>query len=317
VLVTGASGFVGAAMLARLASRPDFAVSAAARRDLTSAPEGVDVVRVGDLGADADWSAAVRGVDVVIHCAARAHTVGSGAALEELRRVNVGGTLALARQARDAGVKRFVLVSSIKVNGEETLPGAPFTIAAPARPQDAYGISKWEAEQALAGVAAGGQMEWTIVRPPLVYGPGVKANFRALLKAVHAGLPLPLGAARNKRSFVALDNLVDLLFGCVTHPAAASQIFLAADDEALSTAELVERVGAALGKPTRLFYVPPAVVRAAATVVGQRGAFSRLFGSLEVDNSHARRVLDWTPAVSIDAALAATAQHFLRTMPRS
>ena len=306
ILVTGASGFVGRALCAELARRglPYRAASREARAGFT---------QVGPLDEATDWSAAVGGVDRVVHLAARVHVMEERAAdpLAEFRRANVAATLRLARQAAAAGVRRFVFASSIKVNGEATEPGHPFTADDPPRPQDPYGTSKLEAEQGLLALARETGMEVTVIRPPLVYGPGVQANFRSMLRWVRRGVPLPLGAVRNRRTLVALDNLVDLVIVCLEHPGAANQVLLAGDGEDLSTPELLRRVAAALGTRARLLPVPPALLMAAASVAGRGDMARRLCGSLQLDLGKTRQVLGWTPPVGVDEALARTAREFI------
>jgi nucleoside-diphosphate-sugar epimerase len=223
--------------------------------------------------------------------------------LTAFRAVNVDGTLNLVRQAATAGVKRFVFISSVKVNGELTQPGRAFTETDAAAPQDAYGQSKHEAEQGLRQLAADTGMEVVIIRPPLVYGPGVKANFAALMRAVQRGWPLPLGAVHNQRSLVALDNLVDFIVTCITHPQAANQTFLVSDGEDLSTTELVRGMAQAVGVPARLLPVPVWALQAGATLLGKGDAVQRLCGNLQVDISKARNLLGWTPPVSVAAGL--------------
>lgn len=312
VLVTGASGFVGAAVLQRLADEGQ-AARGAYRHDVPPLPAGGQGVAVGDLGVAQDWSAALDGVDAVVHTAARVHVMQDAATdpLAEYRRVNVEGTLNLARQAAAAGVRRFVFLSSVKVNGETTRAGEPFTAAGAPAPQDAYGISKWEAEQALRDIAVHTGMAVVIVRPPLVYGPGVKANFAAMLHWLARGVPLPLGAVtHNRRSLVALDNLVDLIVTCLDHPAAANQTFLVSDGEDLSTADLLKRMGLALDRPARLFPLPSALLWAGATMLGKQGVCQRLCGSLQVDISKTRQLLGWSPPVTVDEGLRRTAEGF-------
>lgn len=263
-------------------------------------------VAVGDIHEATDWSAALNGCSTVVHLAARVHVMNERASdpLREFRRTNVDGTLHLARQAARSGVRRFVFVSSIKVNGEATSAGRPFTSADAPAAEDAYGISKMEAEQGLSTIARDTGMEVVIVRPPLVYGPGVKANFASLMRAVQRGIPLPLGSvSNNRRSLVALDNLVDLLITCIDHPAAASQTFLVSDGEDLSTTALIRRIGQALGKPARLLSVPPALLELGAAVVGKRDMAQRLLGNLQVDINHTRTTLGWTPPITVDEGL--------------
>ncbi|MFZ5491988.1 MAG: UDP-glucose 4-epimerase family protein [Pseudomonadota bacterium] len=306
VLVTGGSGFVGSAVLRVLHARGGRAVVAALRTAYAQVPVGIRVETVAGLDADTDWSRCVEGVDAVIHCAARVHVLDDAVAdpLAEYRRVNVDGTLALARAAAQAGVRRFVFVSSIKVNGEHTAPGQPFRADDAPAPDDAYGISKWEAEQGLFALARETGMEVVVVRPPLVYGPGAKGNFAAMMRWVARGVPLPLGAVRhNRRSLVGLDNLVDLIVTCLDHPGAANEVFLAADGEDLSTADLLQRVARAMGRPARLLPVPVWALRAAAASLGKRAMAQRLLGSLQVDGSKARELLGWEPPCRVDEGL--------------
>jgi nucleoside-diphosphate-sugar epimerase len=223
--------------------------------------------------------------------------------LAAFRTVNVDGTLNLARQAAASGVKRFVFISSVKVNGESTEPGHAFSEADAPNPQDAYGQSKHEAEQGLRQIAYDTGIEVVIIRPPLVYGPRVKANFAALMRAVQRGWPLPLGAVHNQRSLVALDNMVDLIVTCITHPQAANQTFLVSDGEDLSTPDLIRRMARAMSRPARLLPVPKSVLMAAATILGKRDMAQRLCGDLQVDISKARTLLGWNPPISVDEGL--------------
>jgi nucleoside-diphosphate-sugar epimerase len=300
VLVTGANGLVGRALCAQLAQGGHAAIRTV--RSFTSRGEWA----VGDLHGNTDWLAALgTGTDAVVHSAARVHVMDdmSPDPLAEFRRVNVDGTLNLARQAAAAGVRRFVFISSVKVNGEATLAGKPLTEQDAAAPQDAYGISKMEAEQGLRQIALNTGMEVVIIRPPLVYGPGVKANFAALMRAVQRGYPLPLGAVHNQRSLVALGNLVDFIITCATHPLAANQTFLVSDGHDLSTAELVRGMAQAAGVRARLLPVPVPLLRAAAAVLGKAGAVDRLCGNLQVDIAKARNFLGWLPPVSVEQGL--------------
>lgn len=313
VLVTGASGFVGRAVLERLKHAGTCDLCGAVRRAAAPRVHGVDVAVVGNLDQTTDWSGALARCDVVIHTAARVHIMRDAAEdpLAEFRRTNVDGTLNLARQAIAAGVRRFVFVSSIKVNGEETVAGRPFDPADEPAPVDAYGRSKLEAELGLRALLGNAGVDWVIVRPPLVYGPGVKANFLTMMRWLERGLPLPFGGVRNQRSLVALDNLVSLLHECSVHPRAANEVFLAADGEDLSTPELLRRVGAALGRPVRLFKVPPAVLVAAASLTGKRELARRLVGNLQVSAAKARNLLGWTPVVTVDEGLEKAVETFL------
>ncbi|APW47766.1 UDP-glucose 4-epimerase family protein [Rhodoferax antarcticus] len=306
ILVTGATGFVGKAIVQRLlADDESRRVAVAARRVGQQWPERVLPRVTGELTPSADWTVALEGVSVVIHCAARVHVMTDTAAdpLEEFRRVNVQGTLNLARQAAAAGVRRFVFVSSVKVNGEATQLGSLFKADDAPAPLDAYGVSKMEAEQGLRELAAQTGMEVVIIRPPLVYGPGVKANFAAMMRWLQRGVPLPLGSIHNQRSLVALDNLVDLIVLCLTHPAAANQTFLVSDGEDVSTSELLRRMGQALDRPARLLPVPQSWLRYAAAMVGKPDVAQRLCGSLQVDITKTRQLLGWTPPLSLDEGL--------------
>lgn len=311
VLVTGANGFVGFALCARL--RKNGVSVREAVRTLNLHPSGAEAVAIGSLSSETDWTAALRNVEQVVHLAARVHVMNerSSDPLTEFRHANVEGTANLARQAGAAGVRRIVFLSSIKVNGEFTQEGRPFTADDDPAPKDPYGVSKHEAEQVLREIAADTGMEVVIIRPPLVYGPGVKANFESMMRWLARGVPLPLAAVtENRRSLVAMDNLVDLVVTCLSHPAAANQTFLVSDGEDLSTADLLRRIGVALGHPTRLFYMPPSVLKIGAKVVNKPGIYQRLCGSLQLDITKTRQLLGWNPPVSVDEGLLRAAQGF-------
>jgi nucleoside-diphosphate-sugar epimerase len=312
VLVTGASGFLGSHLMSRITAE-GFQPLAAMRKATSKATPDIPVIRVSDLSLTTDWSQAMANVHVVIHAAARVHVMNdtSSDPLKEFRKVNVDGTLNLARQAAAAGVRRFIFISSIKVNGEGAAPGQSYQADDVAAPLDAYGISKMEAEKGLRALADETGMEVVIIRPTLVYGPGVKANFLNMMRWLHKGVPMPFGAIHNRRSLVSLDNLVDLIVTCIDHPAAANQIFLVSDDEDLSTTELLRRMGTALGKPARLLPVSSWLLETGAAMLGKKALCQRLCGSLQVDISKTRELLNWTPPVSVDEALRKTAKHFL------
>jgi nucleoside-diphosphate-sugar epimerase len=313
LLVTGASGFVGRALVTRLSQEGGHRVLGSLRRDVTAMPGNVTLVRVGDLGPETDWQGALSGVDQVVHTAARAHVMRETAhdPLAEYRRVNVAGTLQLARQAAHAGVRRFVFLSSIKVHGEETRAGHPFSVDDPPAPADAYGISKREAEDVLRRLEAEEGMEVVVIRPPLVYGPGVGGNMHAMMRWLCRGLPLPLGDIRNRRSLVGLENLVDLIQICLHHPAAGGRTFLVSDGEDLSTTELLRRMARALDVTPRLVPVPQGMVEWSARLAGRGDLARRLCSSLQVDMGKTRALLGWKPPMTVDAALRLTAQHFL------
>jgi len=313
MLVTGASGFIGGAVIARAMRDPELRVKGAMRRAGLSLVQGAEVTLVRDLARDTDWKEALSGADVVVHTAARVHVMRDPSIdpLTEFRRVNVAGTLNLATQAAAAGARRFVFISSIKANGEQTLPGSPYSAADVPAPVDPYGISKLEAEQGLRDLSRECGMEVVIIRPVLVYGPGVGGNFRAIMRVVSRGIPLPLGAIHNRRSLVSLDNLVDLIMTCVHYPRAAGGTFFASDGEDLSTTELLRRIAAAMARPARLIPVPERVLWTAARLLGKTDVAQRLLGSLQVDITQTRTLLGWTPPVSVDASLERTTRHFL------
>ena len=315
ILLTGATGFVGSALASRLL-RENRNLNVAIRRNPGSFPSCVRAFEIGSMVTETKWDSALKDIDVVVHAAARVHVMDDSSVdpLSEFRRVNVEGTLALARQAAAAKVRRFVFVSSIKVNGESTSNGNAFHEDDEPALLDPYGISKTEAEQGLRDIAAQTGMEVVIVRPPLVYGPGVKANFLSMMSWLLKGVPLPLGAIHNKRSFVGLDNLVDFIVRCTDHPAAANQTFLASDGEDISTTQLLRRMGGALGKPARLLPVPVWMLEAGAALLGKRDLTQRLCGNLQVDISKAKALLGWSPPVSMDEGLRRTAEHYLEGM---
>ncbi len=307
ILITGANGFVGRALIVESRNR-QIETRGANRREATG-----NEVEIGEIDAETDWANALRNVDCVVHTAARVHVMreSAGDPARLFQAVNVDGTLNLARQAIAAGVRRFIFISSIKVNGESTVSGRPFTATDKPQPTDAYAISKFEAEEGLRQLASDSKIEVVIIRPPLVYGPGVKGNFARLVEWLAKGLPLPLGAVDNRRSLVALDNLVDLILTCIEHPEAANRTWLVSDGEDVSTAALLRRLGDALGRRARLLPVPPALLKFAAAMVGRRDEAGRLIESLQVDIAPTRELLGWKPPVSLDEALQRVARDFL------
>jgi nucleoside-diphosphate-sugar epimerase len=312
ILLTGASGFVGGEVL-RVAQSRGIPIRPVFRSKEFISELGT--VTISSLTADTNWRVAVSNVDVVIHCAARVHIMDDQEAdpLKAFREVNVQGTLNLARQSAEAGVKRFIFISSVKVNGEGTQPGRSFKADDIAAPEDAYGISKAEAEVGLRLLSDQTGMEVVIIRPPLVYGPGVKGNFSSMLSWIARGLPLPFGAVTsNLRSFIGLDNLVDLILTCVDHPNAANQTFLVSDGEDLSTTDLLRKIGLALNQPVRLIPVPIKMLSFASSLLGKRAIAQRLLGSLQVDISKTRTLLEWSPSFSVDEELLSTVKQRLR-----
>ena len=303
ILLTGATGFVGRRLLDRLSQGFAYNLTVAVRSQHPEIP--AHSVLIESLDSTTDWISAVENKEVVIHAAARAHVMKEEVSdpLAEYRRINVEGTLNLAAQAAAAGVRRFIYISSVKVNGEQTELNRPFNENDAADPHDQYGLSKNEAEEGLRRISEDQGMELVIVRPPLVYGPGVKGNFATMVGLVAKGVPLPLGSVNNKRSLVSLDNLVDFIVTCVDHPAAANQLFFVSDGQDISTTELLLSVGQAMGKPARLIPVPAGMLMFGATLVVKKAVAQRLLGSLQVDISKAHDVMGWVPPLSVEEGL--------------
>ncbi|AUG42334.1 NAD-dependent dehydratase [Pseudomonas chlororaphis] len=307
VLVTGATGFVGEAVVFRLLRDKVFNPVAAVRGETRLS----GLCRVVPFDMDDQLVLpSLSGIGVVVHCAARVHVMNEAAqdSLDKFRKINVEGTVRLARSAAESGVNRFIFVSSIKVNGEATLPGLSFKADDVPAPIDPYGISKREAEDALRQVSLETGMEVIIIRPPLVYGPGVRANFLSMMRWLERGVPLPLGAINNRRSLVAIGNLVDLINVCISHPEAAGNTFLVSDGEDLSTSQLLRRMADALGVKPRLLAIPSWGLNLGASLIGRRDLAWRLCGSLQVDISKTHDILGWLPVISVDEALRHTAE---------
>lgn len=303
ILVTGATGFVGRALV-EILEAGDYHVVATVRDSQSVVPMSVEKHIVGNISAVTAWSTALQGVDVLVHCAARAHIMNDSAVdpLTEFREVNTAGTINLARQAADAGIQRFIFMSSVKVNGEFT-EKIPFLPEDNFIPTDPYGLSKYEAEQGLLALAKETGMEVVIIRPTLVYGLGVKGNFASLLKWIKRSVPLPLGFISNKRSLIAVDNLISFIVHCIHHPKAASEIFLISDGEDISTPELLRKVATSLDRKALLLPVPVSLMTVAAGLLGKGDVVRRLCASLQVDSSKARTLLGWEPITTMHQQL--------------
>jgi nucleoside-diphosphate-sugar epimerase len=318
ILITGVSGFVGHAVCKRL-REDSFHVLAGTTRGPNSeaGPERVPLYHIPDIGPNTDWTQAVSDAEIVIHLAARVHIMKekSSDPCAEFHKVNSEGTKALAIQAAAAGVKRFVFISTVKVAGEMS-PDRGFTENDHAKPEDAYGASKWAAEKALADIARVTAMEVVILRPPLIYGPGVKGNFKALFKAIQIGLILPLGAIKNKRSLLFVENLADAIATVTTHPQAGNQTFFVSDAEKTSTPELIHKISAALGKKPRMLNFPLSLLKITGVLFGKSNAVQRLIRSLTVDINHIKTQLDWQPPFSMDHGLKETANWFAKDTPK-
>jgi nucleoside-diphosphate-sugar epimerase len=310
VTLTGSSGFIGAAVHPHLLAR-GHDVIATGRRPRSSGGSS-SYVQVGEIDRSTAWGEALKGVDVVVHLAGRAHVMGRARSDQPERfcDVNVAGSMNLARQALEAGARRFVFISSIGVNGTES--SRPFHEADKPAPKDRYATSKLAAEQGLRALAASSDMEIVVIRPPMVYGPGAPGNFGKLVNAVCKGIPLPLGAVNNQRTLLSRANLVDFIGCCIEHPAAANEVFLAGDSEDLSTTELLNRLGAALRRPARLIPVPVRLLEATAVLVGRGELVRRICGNLQIDISKSRRVLGWSPPFTVEEGLRQAAEGYLR-----
>lgn len=310
-LVTGVSGFIGRSVADKLAMQPNYDVSGTIRQEDKQVRKAVPLLAIGEISASTDWSIALQDVRVVIHLAARAHILSDSSydPLAIFRRINVEGTLTLARQALAAGVKRFIFISSIGVNGSHT-SGVPFDESSLPAPHADYAISKFEAEQGLREMAQGTAMELVIIRPPLVYAGHAPGNFQRLLKLIASGMPLPFAAVKNQRSMIALGNLVDFIALCVEHPAAANELFLVSDGLNVSTSEIIRNLAAGMDQKARLFRVPDALMRRGSSLLGKQALYNQLCGSLVIDSSKACDLLDWRPPVTPMQALYNAGREF-------
>jgi|688.fasta_scaffold333159_1 nucleoside-diphosphate-sugar epimerase len=304
-LITGANGFIGKVLIKRL-SQDGHLVSALVRKKI-EVPYSNETFLIPSINAKTNWAELLKDRDVVIHLLARVHIMDDKASdpLMEFRKINVDVTIALAKEAARQGIKRFVFLSSVKVNGEST-SDHPFSETNLVYPQDAYAISKWEAEEALRQISKETGMEIVIIRSPLVYGPNVKANFLKMMQYVKQGIPLPLGSIQNKRSLIGIDNLVDFITTTISHPKAANQTFLISDDEDISTTNLLRRIGECMEKPARLIPVSPKILSFLFKIIGRQDFGDRLLGSLEIDITKAKKLLAWSPPLTLNEGLRAT-----------
>ena len=307
LLITGANGFIGRALISKLVLEVNYFVRASIRKKIIQFPSQIEVLENMDASSNTNWTDALRDIDVVVHLFARVHVMDDKVAdpLLEFRKINVNATIALAKAAAKLGIKRFVFLSSVKVNGESTFH-KPFSEFDLPHPQDTYAISKWEAEEALRKISKDTGMEVVIIRSPLVYGPNVKANFLKMMQYIKRGIPLPLGAIQNKRSLIGIDNLVDFIVTTISHPKAAHQTFLISDDEDISTTDLLRRIGKHIGKPARLIPLNPKILFFLFNILGRQDFGDRLLGSLEVDITKAKKLLAWSPPKTLDEGLRAT-----------
>jgi len=310
VLITGANGFIGKSLTMELMAS-GFEVAAGVRQFSSELPSDAIQYELGEISSTTSWSQSLQDVDVVIHLAARAHILKDNVSepLIEFRKVNVDGTLNLAKQAAEKSVKQLIFISSIGVNGNNNT--RPFTELDMLNPKEAYAVSKWEAELELLALSNETTMKMVIIRPPLVYGPHAPGNFGSLVRSMAKGIPLPFGAINNRRSFVALDNLVSFIIHCINHPKAANEVFLISDNEDVSTSTLLRKVAKAFGLKSRLIPVPVRLMTFLAKLIGKGDVANRLFGSLQVDSSKARDLLGWKPVITMDEQLKKTADAFL------
>jgi nucleoside-diphosphate-sugar epimerase len=313
ILITGATGLVGRALFENLKPKKRYLIHLSTRINQEKLFEGAKVFNIGEIDSNTDWNDALDGVDCVVHCAARVHKAEKKTGtLNAYRRINVEGTRSLAEQAVEMGIKRFIFLSSVKVNGEGTIASKSFQYNDTPKPEDAYGISKWEAEQALLEISKQTKLEVVIIRPPLVYGEGVKGNFLRLLDLVYKQIPLPFAKINNLRSFIGLDNLIDLIICCFDHPKAGGKTFLISDGEDISTSDLIRKLSKFMDKSPRLFQAPQSIIKLIGCLFGKSLEVKRLFGSLQADNSYTREVLGWSPVYTLHEGLEKTVRWYLK-----
>lgn len=313
ILITGATGFIGNAVIQELLTHTTHRITALTRPTSQSLPAGVERLEIDTINGETDYGDRLKAFQVIIHLAARVHVLNEAAmsSYHPYQMLNVDGTQNLASQAAATGVKRFIFLSSIKVNGESTRPGQPFKADDPPHPSDAYAVSKYEAERSLILLSRSTDMEVVIIRPPLVYGPGVKANFHKLIDLVHTGLPLPFGSINNYRSLVSISNLTSLIRQCLDHPNAANRIFLVSDDRDVSTTELIRIIADSMDVPGRLIRFPQSLLRLFSKMFGKDELGRRLLDNLQVDISKTKSELDWHPPSTLEEAIRQTTSHYL------
>lgn len=315
ILITGATGFVGRALFENLKSKKKYLTHLTIRTNQKELFEGGKTFNIGEIDSNTNWKDALDGVSCIVHCAARAHIMEKKQtdSLNVYRRINVDGTRNLAKQAALRGIKRFIFLSSVKVNGEETIASKSFKYDDIPQPEDSYGVSKWEAEQALLEISKKTGLEIVIIRAPLIYGVEVKGNFLRLLDLIYKQIPLPLNSINNSRSFIGLDNLVDLIIHCIDHPNATGKTFLVSDDEDISTPDLIRKLSKIMGRSTRLFSFPISILKLMSYLIGKTLKVNRLIGSLRVNSSYTRKILEWNPPFSLDEGLEKTVLWYLKS----
>lgn len=304
ILVTGGNGFIGKAICKNL-KKKNYTINITSRRDVAINLNGMKVYSINEINKNTNWLEALDRVSCVIHCAAKTHVMNNirQKSLSSFREVNVEGTLNLAKQAAECGVKRFIFLSSIKVNGERTEKSSMFRYNDVPKPEDSYGISKWEAEKGLWKISRQTGLEVVIIRAPLVYGPAVKGNLRRLIKLIQSGIPLPFSLIKNQRSLIGIDNLVDLIIHCIDHDKASGNTFLISDGKDLSTPDLVRGIASSMELSARLFPLPLIFLKFFGFILGKKLEIDRLIGSLRIDNSYTKETLNWTPPLSVEEGI--------------